>query len=221
MEIKQLSRLSENKFYSGLNEENKKLLSSLIENHSDIKPTLTHSYEELEKYLISLYDLSEIDTSHDASKNFIAQLLTLYNLDVSLFGSFYIDKKMMKQYQELFKKIFNSLDAIISENEIPIKFRGYYIRPSKKNQPLLDEDIINWKKGIGLSTFENLSKTNLILPDGYLLFDEISGEIEGCGVGGKALYYKSIQYLGINQFDIDNCTIKYIRYLLMLEESNY
>lgn len=54
-----------------------------------------------------------------------------------------------------------------------------------------------------------------------LLFDKISGEIEVCCVGGRALYYKSIQYLGINQFDIDNCTIKYIRFLLMLKESNY
>lgn len=182
--------------------------AKLVQPHS-------HSFAEMEEYLLANYDAKPLATEELQMQSFKSNVLIGYFADrlkhkPPEFSFDMTDEEIEHWHRESMARQEEASAA--APEEFGLKLHGYKILLSGRGEALAEADLRKWEKATG-KEHRGAEK-----PECFAFWEESSHAVSGSGLGCSALMHELNNFLGITREDIDGLTPRFLGYIHGLAE---
>lgn len=175
----------------------------------------------LEAHLTGLCDLEPLPADHPQIRLFLQSLVKKHFEDrlthrPPRFSSSMTDEELENWKRET-EAQRGEIDGIPPER-FGLRVRGFHILPTAKSGPFIEADRREWWERWGSEHCGDRKQAAGAEPEGYVCYEETTGEGSGSGFGGGALMREAVLYLGVTGEDIRNRTPRFFAYAAALAE---
>jgi hypothetical protein len=170
-----------------------------------------HSFNEVEDYLYTKYDLEPLEHADQELQHFKASVILQHFADhlenkPPVFSPDLPDEELVRYFS--LNNAQRQEALTVPAERFQLKLHGYRLTDSARNDVLRQADMLKWGQ-CGMPHQPALNKS-----ESFIFFEEITGTFSGSGLGSGALLGEINEFLGVAQEDIDRLTPRFHSYII-------
>ena len=190
-------------------------VQSWIKHCAKLVQPYSHSFAEMEEYLLAHYDARPLAPEDLQMQNFKSNVLIAY-FDDRLehkppeFSFDMTDEEIEHWHRESMARQKEASAA--APEQFGLKLHGYKILLTGRSEALIEADLRKWEKATGKEC------PGAEKPECFVFWEESSHAVTGNGLGCSALMHDLNNFLGITREDIDGLTPRFLVFIHGLAE---